>query len=227
MHTVFTNSSFLYSLKSTLSNINRFETDPLDIKGLTAFIPSHLHPISSASPATLLSGEQLAWLNGGSLPPVLRPRLWAKLPPELQENVKYYKAPLIDLPKTCNRSLPHDWWLQALLDGKILPWLFDLDTDMIKQKDAEPQDWDWEYLVRTLAQVEAFEPGNTMENAPLGLRNRRRIWRILEEIEVPGPGETREEVFEGARFSESGLKQGMKELSERCGSLYCKVNNAL
>jgi hypothetical protein len=41
--------------------------------------------------------------------------------------------------------------------------------------------WDWERLVRELAQTESFELGNLMDNDPLGLRNRRRIWRLIEE----------------------------------------------
>lgn len=43
--------------------------------------------------------------------------------------------------------------------------------------------WDGERLVRTLAQVDVFEPGQPLEHAPLRLRNRRRIWRLLEEAE--------------------------------------------
>jgi hypothetical protein len=39
----------------------------------------------------------------------------------------------------------------------------------------------WELLVRTLAQVRVFEPGNPLQHAPFRLRNRRRIWRLLEE----------------------------------------------
>ena len=41
--------------------------------------------------------------------------------------------------------------------------------------------WDWERLVRQLAQTEIFESGNLTESAPLGLRNRRQIWRLVGE----------------------------------------------
>lgn len=41
--------------------------------------------------------------------------------------------------------------------------------------------WDWELLVRQLAQLDAFEPGGVMESAPWALRNRRRIWRLLDD----------------------------------------------
>ena len=64
----------------------------------------------------------------------------------------------------------------------FLPWLWDLDPTM-PLLDKGNDLWDWEQLVRQLAQVEVFEPGNPMSKAPLNLRNRRRIWRILEKAE--------------------------------------------
>lgn len=42
--------------------------------------------------------------------------------------------------------------------------------------------FDWELLVRQLAQLDVFEPGTAMPHP--GLRNRRRIWRILEEMRI-------------------------------------------
>jgi hypothetical protein len=81
-----------------------------------------------------------------------------------------------------------------LFNWQILPWLWDLDISALQSCpvtsnaadvptfEAE-EVWDWERLVRTLAQVEVFEPGHPLEHAPLRLRNRRRIWRLLEEAE--------------------------------------------
>lgn len=81
----------------------------------------------------------------------------------------------------------------------MFPWLWDLDSEIIneysyrnradqteKKEKSSPSFsaenfWDWELLVRQLAQANAFEPGKPMERAPLGLRNRRRIWRLLED----------------------------------------------
>ena len=37
-----------------------------------------------------------------------------------------------------------------------------------------------------LAQADAFEPGGCVQGAPLGLRNRRRIWSMLVEVKRPG-----------------------------------------
>ena len=75
--------------------------------------------------------------------------------------------------------------------GRSHPWLWDIDVAMCKAKDLEPlrtgtTKWDWERLVRALAQKDVFEPGGSMaDGVPLGLRNRRRIWRMIEDIGIP------------------------------------------
>ncbi|KAH2160066.1 hypothetical protein KXW33_005286 [Aspergillus fumigatus] len=100
--------------------------------------------------------------------------------------------PLINPPQTCTRSLPARLWRDLLFYGLILPWLWDLDVSALQSCPAtsdavdvptfEAEEvWDGERLVRTLAQVDVFEPGQPLEHAPLRLRNRRRIWRLLEE----------------------------------------------
>jgi hypothetical protein len=72
-----------------------------------------------------------------------------------------------------------------------LPWLWDLDPGILnsRRSDGDPPfdvdgAWDWEFLVRQLAQVEVFEDGNMMANVQLGLRNRRRIWRLVDEARM-------------------------------------------
>ena len=46
--------------------------------------------------------------------------------------------------------------------------------------------WDWERLIVHLGQVDVFEPGGRMHRGvPPGLRNRRRIWRMLFELGKP------------------------------------------
>lgn len=42
-------------------------------------------------------------------------------------------------------------------------------------------------LARQVAQAETFEEGSLMDRLPLGLRNRRRIWRLLDEAQIDGP----------------------------------------
>lgn len=75
-------------------------------------------------------------------------------------------------------------WRDALAQS-YLPWLWDLEPDTIAHKEASKppeQEWNWELLVRQLAQVNIHEPGAVLEGLPMGLRNRRRIWRIVKDI---------------------------------------------
>ena len=44
--------------------------------------------------------------------------------------------------------------------------------------------WDWRELIQRLANPLIHEPGDTSIDLPLGLKNRRRIWRLLEEARV-------------------------------------------
>lgn len=76
-----------------------------------------------------------------------------------------------------------DWWCEALADKKLLPWLWDLDSELLREK-QRAGNWDWESLVRSLSKPEIHEPSDTTLNLPVGLRNRRRIWRCLEEARV-------------------------------------------
>ena len=77
--------------------------------------------------------------------------------------------------------LPQDW---CSLLPSIAPWLWDLDLTGAFSGE-KLNDWDWERFVRMLAQADAFEPGGCMQGAPDGLRNRRRIWRMLGEMRAP------------------------------------------
>ena len=80
-----------------------------------------------------------------------------------------------------------DFWLKEF---KGIPWLWDLDTEMCKEKDQQlPATgqtlWDWELLLE-LALDNVFEPGGLMhKGVPPGLRNRRRIWRMLHDLGAP------------------------------------------
>ncbi|KAH8678383.1 hypothetical protein BX600DRAFT_507334 [Xylariales sp. PMI_506] len=75
------------------------------------------------------------------------------------------------------------WWCDALADGKLFAWLWDLDKEAIRTKQRDG-DWDWERLARSFSQVDIYEPTNATLDLPLGLRNRRRIWRVLEEARL-------------------------------------------
>lgn len=99
-------------------------------------------------------------------------------------------AEVIELPPAANLGVECTFdkhpsmWRQVLLRG-YLPWLWDLETAAIAHKEApkpQGQEWDWELLVRQLAQVKLHEPKAIFEDLPMGLRNRRRIWRIVEDM---------------------------------------------
>lgn len=48
------------------------------------------------------------------------------------------------------------------------------------RKTPSAEGWDWELLARQLQQPHVFSPFNTPLQLPQGLRNGRRIWRLLE-----------------------------------------------
>lgn len=116
---------------------------------------------------------------------------------------------LEDPPLACNRLLRPFLWRRALLTQDIFPWLWDIKRpvqaghNLGKEESQDPnhevegleifeyttyelpdEKWDWELLVRQWAQKDIFEPGNYRQDVHLALRNRRRIWRILEEMRV-------------------------------------------
>ena len=79
-------------------------------------------------------------------------------------------------------------WRKALLLN-YLPWLWDLEPQMVADKQlCKPpgQEWNWELLVRRLSIVNIHEPKAVFEDLPIGLRNRRRIWRIVDDMLVAG-----------------------------------------
>lgn len=89
-----------------------------------------------------------------------------------------------DLSLECTTHSSSRAWREALARG-YLSWLWDLEPDAVVHKEASKpleQEWNWELLVRQLAQVDLHEPRAVLENLPIGLRNRRRIWRLVEDI---------------------------------------------
>ena len=127
------------------------------------------------------------------------------LPPEIINLVFEQLSPLEDTALECTRLAHSSLWRQALTEGHLIPWLWDLKDAFEHMELANAdgdREWDWELLARQLAHREAFEPGGPMEGAPPGLRNRRRIWRLVEEMRV-GDVETPDpynDVRKGPRF---------------------------
>lgn len=99
-----------------------------------------------------------------------------------------------DLPLQQTGLISQHWWRTFLLDQRRIGYLWDLPSD-IEIPEEQNKD-DWELLVRQLAQVDIFEPDNHLGDCPAGLRNRQRIWRLLQEMRPgdyrPGTGRTGE-----------------------------------
>ncbi|MCJ1450109.1 hypothetical protein MMC28_000438 [Mycoblastus sanguinarius] len=160
-----------------------YEADPqeLDATEVTTFILSFMRrmPLSCTIGATPETSEK-------SAPKTLAKHMKA-LPTELQTLIfeSFLSSPLEDLSLECTRQFNPEAWFNLI--PQIAPWLFEPDLFQLPSVEGEGlTDWDWEHLARMLSQTGAFEPGGCMgKGAPAGLRNRRRIWRVLAEMEAP------------------------------------------
>ncbi|KAI0802905.1 hypothetical protein GGR55DRAFT_402847 [Xylaria sp. FL0064] len=76
-----------------------------------------------------------------------------------------------------------DGCCEALANNQLFPWLWDLDTRLVRRKQQDAS-WDWDRLVRKLSQVKIHESHDATLSLPLGLKNRRRIWRCLEDARL-------------------------------------------
>jgi hypothetical protein len=100
-----------------------------------------------------------------------------------------FNAQNLDL--DCEYTYSPSWWCSALCNKQVFPWLWDLDVSVVHAKQQAGQ-WNWELLVRQLSQLKIHEPADATIKLPLQLRNRRRIWRLLEEArinDIAGPAE--------------------------------------
>ena len=156
------------NLKFYSSNIPRqiFEADPLRIPHMTE---------------ELLSGLELMHETWS---PSLSEEKPEARPPDLtsiMEQLDWFHEPLLQ----CRFLNPPGEWLQALIQSTLLPWLWDLDFEMVRRKEKSKRkgrEWNWELFVRQLAQPDIFEAGSVVKDLPLGLRNRRRIWRLVDDL---------------------------------------------
>lgn len=153
-----------------------FEADPVTIPSMTESILTQLELEAPAttkpqlSPQTALLASQVN-----------------NLPSELLKLIVHHLEPLHDLPLQCTAVLPPASWLEGLLKDKLLPWLWDLNISVTLDKEASKpvgREWNWEGLVRKLSQTALHKPRMIFDDLPFGLRNRRRIWRIVDEMYV-------------------------------------------
>lgn len=115
---------------------------------------------------------------------------FCSLPTELQERVFSFITPLSDLSLEKTNVLPRSFWQSFVLDRHFIGYLWDLqEPDHNSASFARLSEGkDWELLVRQLNQDYIFEAGNVFYDCPKGLRNRHRIWRLLQEMR---PGDHR------------------------------------
>ena len=136
-----------------ITQSQHFEADPEDVPDISTVTLSHLVPLS---PAKIIA-------------------------PSTEER----ELPLAEqLSVECRFEYHPSVWRQALSTG-YLPWLWDLEPPAVSDKEASKphdQEWNWELLIRQLAQVNLHEPKAVLVDLPMGLRNRRRIWRIVEDM---------------------------------------------
>jgi hypothetical protein len=158
----------------------------IDAKELTKLILSHLQPLLLPRP----SAKRGRVLGTDDCPS-------ACLPPELLDMIEtQLSSSFVDPSPEPNGILPGSWWREALINKKLLPWLWDLNVEMIRKKDSKAPrnwfggpgtwvEWDWESLVRKLAQTEFYRDIGIHavgEGAVLALKNRRRIFLIMDDL---------------------------------------------
>lgn len=176
--------------------MNPFKINPQE---LTKFILSLLQPLLLPRPGA--KGDD----NGGT-----DDCIGACLPPELLDMVEsHLSASFVDPNPDPSRMFPGSWWREALINKKLLPWLWDLDTEMIRKKASKSPrnwfggpgtwaEWDWESLLRKLAQTRFWRDvgiHTVGEGAALALKNRRRIFLILDDLARTDAGQLRMKEF--------------------------------
>ncbi|GAB1736599.1 hypothetical protein NU219Hw_g8226t1 [Hortaea werneckii] len=116
--------------------------------------------------------------NDTPAPAVARLRQgYVSLPQELQDYILDFIAPGADFGVHCNRILSSDTWRSILIQGRLTPWLWEVDPS--KLPDAASVDY--EAMVRQLSQADIIKDTRRVLESE-GLWNRRRIWRVLESM---------------------------------------------
>lgn len=137
------------------------EADPLDIPDLVESLISCLQPLPQRSAELFLS-------------------------------VLDYLYPLKIDSSECTRLLSPSIWKGMLLNGQIIPFLSDLDSTDFEQELLNcscPAELDYERLVRQLTQVAPKLNMALLPDLSVGLRNRIRIWKLVQEMYVGDYGD--------------------------------------
>ncbi|MCJ1329976.1 hypothetical protein MMC10_006657 [Thelotrema lepadinum] len=96
-------------------------------------------------------------------------------------------------PSADKNAARQDWFRYSMLNEQLIPWLWDLDADLVLEKQGSGS-WDWVDLHARLTDFKIHEPSDKSIDIPLALRNRRRIWRLLEEARIHDYARKQEEL---------------------------------
>jgi hypothetical protein len=169
---------------STADIGQRFYADPIDVPDIESFVFDVLLASSQQQPA-----------NIHTITSAREPRGIERIPNELLDAICNYLPTdsvikLRRTSKTMATKLPLDntFWRDSLRTGSLHPHIWGLDTKGIEtlRKGSNitfsAMDWDWKTVAKLLTtkQFPAAGCDPRLEDMPLGLWNRCRIWSIVE-----------------------------------------------
>ncbi|KAL8947579.1 MAG: hypothetical protein Q9222_006157 [Ikaeria aurantiellina] len=117
----------------------------------------------------LWQGQDLVWMGGE------RMELYESDPldiPNLQSSLLVYAKALFPI----NRRNPApNSYPRTLFQHPILPWIWDFNAELT----TEQRNYWWGIVVNQISELNIIENG---EGLPLGLRNQRRIWALVDDL---------------------------------------------
>ncbi|KAF2108084.1 hypothetical protein BDV96DRAFT_287519 [Lophiotrema nucula] len=165
----------------------KFLMDPINIPNLTSFLFSAVQATPRRCSRAALIGLPERW-----------PQELERLPTEILDRITEFLPPksIIALHRTSRtlaRNVPLDerFWRNHILDGSLLPHIWDLTREQLEYPRPGDQQsgscfdiqWGWKSIVKLLFKKEFPLCGgdSRLEGVPLGFWNRCRIWKIVEE----------------------------------------------
>ncbi|KAH6679599.1 hypothetical protein B0J14DRAFT_581162 [Halenospora varia] len=176
--------------------------DPINVPKVTSFITGLL----KEAPKTAPEIPDISQLQISQLEPPFFPsnnsRL-EQLPVEILHQITaFHSAASIFSLRKCSKTLAsrlildQNFWCQQLLSGSLIPQLWGVDGDyLIKgfkyiidvkyDREKDNTECDWKALATQFARIDNVMMGREeMKAIPIGLANRFRLWRIIEEAMI-------------------------------------------
>ena len=121
------------------------------------------------------------------------------LPAELVQEISSYldRYSCFSVRQTCVQlanfvPLDNAFYYRELTENNLLGFFFTFPSELgevrnrFLNRGKAPAQWDWKSLVGKLSRWSSFADGGEFADAPDGFRNRRRLWRLLELLEMEG-----------------------------------------